>query len=47
VGRLRGRVGGGGYIVIAEFGVEGLHFLHADVAAARSLSSCIKVGGWR
>ena len=29
--RLRGRVGGGGYIVIAEFGVEGLHFLHADI----------------
>jgi len=30
-GRLRGRVRGGGCIVIAEFGVEGLHFLHADV----------------
>ena len=29
--RLRGRVGGGGCIVIAEFGVEGLHFLHADI----------------
>ena len=30
-GRLCGRVGGGGYIVITEFGVEGLHFLHADI----------------
>ena len=30
-GRMRGRVGGGICIVIAEFGVEGLHFLHADV----------------
>ena len=30
-GRLRGRVGGGGCIVIVEFGVEGLHFLHSDV----------------
>ena len=30
-GRLRGRVGGGSCIVIAEFGVDGLHFLHADI----------------
>jgi len=30
-GRLRGRVGGGGYIVIVEFGMEGLHLLHADI----------------
>ena len=29
--RLRGRIGGGGCIVIAEFGVEGLHFFHADI----------------
>jgi len=29
--RLRGGVGGGGCIVIVEFGVKGLHFLHADV----------------
>jgi len=31
VGRLRSRVGGGGCIVIAKFGMEGLHFLHADI----------------
>ena len=30
-GRLWGRVGGGGCIVIAEFGVKGLHFFHADI----------------
>ena len=30
-GRLRGRVGGGGCIVVAEFGLEGLHLLHADI----------------
>jgi len=29
--RLWGRVSVGGCIVIAEFGVEGLHFLHADI----------------
>ena len=29
--RLRGRVGSGGCIVIAEFGMEGLHLLHADI----------------
>ena len=28
--RLWGGVGGGGCIVVAEFGVKGLHFLHAD-----------------
>jgi len=28
---LWGRVGSGGYIVIAEFGMKGLHFLHADI----------------
>ena len=26
--RVWGRVGSGGCIVVAEFGVEGLHFLH-------------------
>jgi len=31
--RLVGRVGGGGCIVIAEFGVEGFHFLHADIVS--------------
>ena len=29
--RFWGGVGGGGCIVIAKFGVEGLHFLHADI----------------
>ena len=31
VGRLWGRVGIGGCIVIAEFGMEGMHFLHMDI----------------
>jgi len=31
--RLWGRVGGGGCIVVAEFSVEGLHFLHADIVS--------------
>jgi len=30
-GRLWGKVSGGGCIVITEFGMEGLHFLHADI----------------
>ena len=30
---LWGGVGGGGCIVIAEFGVEGLHFLHANIVS--------------
>ena len=30
-GRLWGRVGGGGCIVVAKFGMEGLHLLHADI----------------
>ena len=44
---LWGRVGSGGYIVIAEFGMKGLHFLHADIVGPCNLSSCIEVGGWR
>ena len=32
-----GRVGGGGCIVIAEFGVEGLHFLHANIVGSTQL----------
>jgi len=28
---LWGGVGGGGGIVITEFGVEGLHFFHANI----------------
>ena len=46
-GRLWGRVGGAGCIVIAEYGMEGLHFLHADIVGPCNLSSCIEVGGWR
>ena len=42
-----GRVGGAGCIVIAEYGMEGLHFLHADIVGPCNLSSCIEVGGWR
>jgi len=37
VGGLRGWVGGGGCIVIAEFGVEGLHFFHANVVGRTQL----------
>jgi len=33
-GRLRGRVGGGGCIVVAEFGMEGLHLLHAKIVGS-------------
>ena len=32
-----GGVGGGGCIVIAEFGVEGLHFLHANIVGHTQL----------
>jgi len=31
--RMWGGVGGGGCIVVAEFGVKGLHFLHADIVS--------------
>ena len=30
-------VGGGGCIVVAEFGVQGLHFLHADIVGCTQL----------
>jgi len=30
-GGVEGGVGSGGGVVVAEFGVKGLHFLHADV----------------
>jgi len=43
--RLRGRVGGGGCIVIAEFGVEGLHFLHADIIGCTQFEF-VHRGGW-
>jgi len=32
-----GGVGGGGCVVIAEFGVEGLHFLHANIVGGTQL----------
>ena len=35
--RLCGGVGGGGYVVVAEFGVKCLHFLHADVVGYTQL----------
>jgi len=37
VGGLWGGVGGGGCIVIAKFGVEGLHFLHANIVDCTQL----------
>jgi len=44
-GRLWGRVGGGGCIVIAEFGMEGLHFLHADIVG-RTQFKFVHRGRW-
>jgi len=38
-------VGGGGCIVIAEFGVEGLHFLHANVVGRTQLK-LVHRGRW-
>jgi len=35
--RLWGGVGGGGGVVVAEFGVKCLHFLHADVVGCTQL----------
>jgi len=35
--RLRGGVGGGGCVVVAEFGVKNLHFLHADIVGCMQL----------
>ena len=44
-GRLWGKVGGGGSIVIAEFGMEGLHFLHADIIG-RTQFEFVHRGRW-
>ena len=44
-GRLRGRVGGGGCIVVAEFGIEGLHLLHADIVS-RAQFKFVHRGRW-
>jgi len=44
-GRLWGRVGGGGCIVIAEIGREGLHFLHADIVG-RTQFNFVHRGKW-
>ena len=43
--RLRGRVGGGGCIIIAKFGVEGLHFLHVNIVGC-TLFEFVHRGGW-
>jgi len=42
---LRGRVGGGGYIVVAKFGMEGLHLLHADIVG-RAQFKFVHRGRW-
>ena len=44
-GSLRGRVGGGGYIVVAKFGMEGLHLLHADIVG-RAQFKFVHRGRW-
>ena len=43
--RLWGGVGAVGGIVVAEFGVKGLHFLHADVVSCAQLEF-VHGGGW-
>ena len=40
-----GWVGGGGGIVIAEFSVEGLHFLHANIVGRTQLE-LVHRGRW-
>ena len=45
MGRLWGGVGGGGCIVIAEFGMEGMHFLHADIVG-RAQFEFVHGGRW-
>jgi len=42
---LWGRVGGGGCIVIAEFGVKGLHFLYANIVSGTQLE-LVHRGRW-
>jgi len=44
-GRLRGRVGCGGCIVVAKFGMEGLHLLHADIVG-RAQFKFVQRGIW-
>jgi len=44
-GRLWGRVSGGGGIVIAKFGMEGLHFLHVDIIG-RTQFEFVHRGRW-
>jgi len=44
-GRLRGRVGGGGCIVVKKFGMEGLHLLHADIVG-RAQFKFVHRGRW-
>jgi len=40
-----GGVGEGGCIVVAEFGVKGLHFLHADIVSCAQLE-LVHGGRW-
>jgi len=40
-----GGVGGGGCIVVAEFGVQVLHFLHADIVSCTQLE-LVHGGRW-
>ena len=42
---MRGRVGGGSCIVIAEFGMEGLHFLHVHIVG-RTQFNFVHRGRW-
>ena len=42
---MQGRVGDGGYIVAAEFGMEGLHLLHADIVG-RAQFKFVHKGRW-
>ena len=44
-GRLRGRVGGSGCIVIIKFGMEGLHLLNADIVG-RAQFKFVHRGRW-
>jgi len=44
-GGVRGGVGGVGGVVVTEFGVKSLHFLHADVVSCAQLEF-VHGGGW-
>jgi len=44
-GGVGGGVGGVGGVVVTEFGVKSLHFLHADVVSCAQLEF-VHGGGW-